>query len=74
MLSIVTATVFSHVADPDALGADFFSHVVLTASLQIAAHQVRRAAGKQVCCRPGKAVKLLWPAGNPPLAGGNLAI
>ena len=25
--------------------------------------------GKQVCCRPGTAVKLLWPAVNPALAG-----
>jgi hypothetical protein len=30
--------------------------------------------GKQLCCRPGTAVKLLWPAVNPALAGENLAI
>jgi hypothetical protein len=27
-----------------------------------------RAEGKQLCCRPGTAVKLLWPAVNPALA------
>jgi hypothetical protein len=25
------------------------------------------ADGKQLCCRPGTAVKLLWPAVNPTL-------
>jgi hypothetical protein len=33
-----------------------------------------RAVGKQLCCRPGMAVKLLWPAVNPAWARGNLAI
>ena len=32
---MITATTFTHVQDPDALGADFFSQVVLTASLQV---------------------------------------
>jgi hypothetical protein len=34
---MITATTFTHVQDPDALGADFFSQVVLTASLQVLA-------------------------------------
>jgi hypothetical protein len=33
-----------------------------------------RADGKQLCCRPGTAVKLLWPAVHPALAGENWAI
>jgi hypothetical protein len=36
--------------------------------------QHSRADGKQLCCRPGTAVKLLWPAVNSALAGENLAI
>ena len=43
-----------------------------TASLAEARQQVRSpplqgADGKQVCCRPATAVKLLWPAVNPAL-------
>jgi len=41
---LITATAFTHVEDPDALGADFFSQVVLTASLQIASHQAAVAS------------------------------
>jgi hypothetical protein len=41
-------------------------------------HAVRssltRAVGKQLCCRPGTVVQLLWPPVNPALAGENSAI
>jgi hypothetical protein len=32
------------------------------------------ANGKQLCCWPGTAVKLIWPAVNPAVAGENWAI
>jgi hypothetical protein len=35
--------------------------------------RTRAVVGKQLCCRPGTAVKLLWPGVNPASAGEDLA-
>jgi serine/threonine protein kinase len=55
-----TAAVYTAAADVYGLG--------VVRMLTLPRCMLTRADGKQLCCRPGTAVKLLWPAVNPALA------